>query len=74
MGRMPKIYQAGRIIMLISKNDLSEDTRIQTIHIEDACYDLHLYLNTYYICEHGTYNVLCSIMEEFYTKLFPGKN
>lgn len=50
-------------------NNLSEDTRIQTIHIINKCFDLH-FDDMYCICEHGTYNIVSTMTIDFYNLLF----
>ena len=44
--------------------NLSEETRAGTILILTTCYDLHIIKPNYYICEHGTYNVLACMTKK----------
>jgi hypothetical protein len=60
---------------LTIKRCLSEDTRIQTIHIKDECFDLHHGLGDdskcYYITEHGNADKIYMIADkEFFENMF----
>jgi len=49
---------------------LSEETRIETILSGSKCYDLHILNNLYYICHHGTYDIIISMTKEkYYSKV-----
>lgn len=51
-------------------NKLSEDTRLQTIHIINKCFDLHFDGDVYCICKHGTCNIVSTMTIKFYNLLF----
>jgi len=48
---------------------LGEDTRKSTILMKGTCYDLHMNVNQYFICSHGTYNIVAIMEKEFYEEL-----
>jgi hypothetical protein len=60
--------------MSVSEVNLSEDTYVKFIYIEGIHFDLHYYRGSYYICPLGKLDPICSLTEESYLKLFPGKN
>lgn len=50
--------------------NLSEDTRIQTINLINEVYDLHFTNGWYYICEHGKLSFVATMTKEIYDKMF----
>lgn len=49
--------------------ELSEDTRQGTIFSDNQVYDLHVLNKLYYICIHGTYDIIKIMTEEEYNSI-----
>jgi len=49
--------------------ELSEDTRQTTIIYNSQSYDLHKVNNLYYICIHGTYEIIKTLTEKEYNAI-----
>jgi len=49
--------------------ELSEDTRATTIIISNKSYDLHIINDLYYICTHGTHQIIKIMTEKEYNDI-----